>query len=119
MSPQGGLVSLSSWKICLHHRVQRALYKHVLNQVDFQDFQASSYSVLHDSPLPPAASCASQLRGLLISRVYTVTGWYPVVLEGADHVDRVGCAAAVVYMSDPQSRVCSGGSCTAVAQLHM
>jgi hypothetical protein len=50
---------------------------HDLDQVNFQDFQdisATNYSVLHDSPLPPATSYCFQLHILLKSRDPTVAG---------------------------------------------
>jgi hypothetical protein len=51
------------------------LQLHDLDQVNFQDFSATSYSASHDSPLPPAASYASSCRIYPKSHGFTVAGW--------------------------------------------
>jgi hypothetical protein len=42
--------------------VLSTLQLHDLDQVNFQDFSATSYSASHDSPLPPATSYAFSYR---------------------------------------------------------
>jgi hypothetical protein len=48
---------------------------HVLDQVNFQVFSATSYSALHDSPLSPATSYVPSYRVPQKSHGLTVAGW--------------------------------------------
>jgi hypothetical protein len=50
------------------------LQLHDLDQVNFQDFSATSYIALHYSPLPPATSYDSSYSKSPESRGFTVAG---------------------------------------------
>jgi hypothetical protein len=50
------------------------LQLHDQGQVNFQDFSATSYSAVHDSPLPPATSYAFSYRISPEFRGFTVAG---------------------------------------------